>query len=459
MGSKGIGRTYPRIQVSTKAERAIKAGHPWVYAAEVESIDGVRIERSDGPSLPAVMPTLDGKLVDIVSRASRYLGTAWYNSASKIRARILSTNANDRFDAAFFERRVRYAWNYRKSVLGDAIGACRIIASEADQMPGLTVDRFDDILVARTLCRGMDEAKHLVLPALYRVLTEDDQHISGIYERNDTATRHLEGLSEGCGFYRGNGVPVPGPCVYGATAVPLSAGGTAGGKEVDNSLDAISLPRSTARICENGVLYDVDFVGGQKTGFFLDQKLNRAAAAHIASGRTVLDCFTHTGSFGLNAALAGAVHVHSVDISSRAIEMARHNAILNGLTEEQVDYEVADVFELLEHLADLGHPYDYVILDPPAFAKNRASVPNALRGYREINRRAMQMLPRGGFLATASCSHFVTDEMFREMLTKAAQDAQVSLRQIEARSQAPDHPILWGVPETAYLKFYLFQVF
>ncbi len=451
MGSRGAGRAYPRVQVSAKAERSIKAGHPWIYDAEVEAIDGVRAVGAGRAPVVATVTELDGKLVDIVSRSGRYLGTAWYNGASKIRARILSTNANDRFDAAFFERRVRYAWTYRKAVLGDAVSACRVIASEADQMPGLTVDRFDDILVARTLCRGMDEAKHLVLPALYHVLTEDGQRINGIYERNDAATRLLEGLEQTCGFYGGNGVPVPRPS---EDTEPGTGTGGAG-----RSTCAVDPSRSTAHICENGVLYDVDFVGGQKTGFFLDQKLNRMAAARIAPGRTVLDCFTHTGSFGLNAALAGAAHVHSVDISSRAIEMARHNAVLNGLSEAQVDYEVADVFELLERLAGVGHPYDYVILDPPAFAKNRASVANAMRGYREINRRAMQMLPRGGFLATASCSHFVTDEMFREMLAKASHDTQVSLRQIEARSQAPDHPILWGVPETAYLKFYLFQVF
>ena len=368
----------------------------------------------------------DGELVDVVSRKGRYLGTGFYNHHSKIRIRVISNNTNDTFDEAFFRRRLRHAWDYRKTVMGEDRDCCRIIFGEADHFPGLTVDRFGDILVAQTLSLGIEKRKEMLFPALYEMLREDGETIRGIYERNDVAIRELEGMTQGKGFF-----PLPG----------------------------VPLPESTVtEIRENGIRYSVDFENGQKTGFFLDQKYNRLAAARLAPGRRVLDCFTHTGSFGLNAAKAGAAHVCSVDISAEAVEMARSNASLNGLT-DRMSFRKADVFDLLPQLAqEPGEKFDYIILDPPAFTKSRKTVHSAARGYKEINLRAMKLLPRGGYLATCSCSHFMTEKLFCEMLRSAAFDANVSLRQIEARQQAPDHPILWNVPETNYLKFYLFQV-
>ena len=277
----------------------------------------------------------------------------------------------------------------------------------------------------RSLSVGIDARKDQILPLLVDVLRADGQHIEGIFERNDLALRDKEGLSRGKGWY-----PLPGE----------------------------PLPQSTVtEICENGIYYAVDVENGQKTGFFLDQKYNRRAVAHLASGRTVLDCFTHTGSFALNAAKGGAKHVTAVDVSASAIEMARRNAVRNGL-DDRMDFVCSDVFDLLPRLEAEGHPYDFIILDPPAFTKSRSTAASAMRGYKEINLRAMRLLPRGGYLATASCSHFAPAPEFVRMLHAAARDTGRSLRQIEARQQAPDHPILWEVPETDYLKFYLFQV-
>ena len=364
--------------------------------------------------------------MDIVSPRGRYLGTGFFNSHSKIRIRLLSTNANDHFDEAFWERRLRYAWEYRKTVMGDDLSCCRVIFGEADSFPGLTVDRFGDILVAQTLSLGIEQRKSLLFPMLARILREDGQVIRGIYERNDVSIREREGMQQNKGFF---------------------------------PLENLATPESTqTEIVENGIRYLVDFENGQKTGFFLDQKYNRQAVARLSRGKRVLDCFTHTGSFGLNAAMGGAVHVHSVDISETAVEMARENARRNGLL-DVMDFEAANVFDLLPSLpCGAKSDYDFVILDPPAFTKSRQTVEHAMRGYKEINLRAMKLLPRGGYLATCSCSHFMTDALFRDMLRSAAFDAGVSLRQIEARQQSPDHPILWNVPETDYLKFYLFQI-
>ena len=303
------------------------------------------------------------------------------------------------------------------------LGCCRVIFGEADGFPGLTVDRFSDILVTQTLSVGMERRKDLIFPLLAEVLREDGQEIRGIFERNDVAIRALEGLGQGKGWY-----PLPGE----------------------------TTPESTiTEICENGIYYAVDVENGQKTGFFLDQKYNRLAVARLAKGRRVLDCFTHTGSFALNAAKGGAAHVTAVDVSESAIEMAKANAKRNGL-EGNMDFLAADVFDLLPTLKK--GDYDFIILDPPAFTKSRKTVGRAEKGYREINLRALRALPRGGYFATASCSHFMPSELFVKMLRAAALDAGVELKQIEARQQAPDHPILWNVPETDYLKFYLFQV-
>ena len=405
-------RGYPKAIVTPKGERAIQNGHPWVYGAEV---------------LPQSDPLPDGELADVVSQSGRYLGTGLVCLASKIRVRLLSRNANDTFDPAFWERRLRYAVDYRRTVMGDQFGCCRLIFGEADSFPGLTVDRFGDILVTQTLSLGMDRLKPLLFPLLCRVLAEGGEEIRGVYERNDAAIRQLEGLPQGKGFF-----PVPG----------------------------LEPPaRTRTIITENGIRYHVDFENGQKTGFFLDQKYNRQAVARLARGRRVLDCFTHTGSFALNAAKGGAAAVTAVDISQAAVELVAENAALNGLT-EVVTPRAADIFDLLPALAAQPGkaPYDFIILDPPAFTKSRKTVPAAMRGYKELNYRAMKLLPRGGYLATCSCSHFATPELFEGMLRAAAQDAGVQLRQIESRQQSPDHPILWNVPETNYLKFYLFQV-
>ena len=404
-------RPYPKFILSDKGTRWVEGGHPWVYAAEV------RAEEGEAPN---------GGLADAVSEKGKYLGTGLVSRESKIRLRLISRNANDRFDAAFWERRVRYAWDYRRTVMGPDIDACRVIFGEADGFPGLTVDRFHDLLVTQTLSVGMERLKPMLFPLLVKVLAEDGQTIRGIYERNDAALRTLEGLEQGKGWFQLEGLPQP--------ESPLT------------------------EIRENGVYYAVDVENGQKTGFFLDQKYNRLAVAKLAKGRRVLDCFTHTGSFALNAALGGAAHVTAVDVSAAAVEMARANAARNGLT-DRMDFLAADVFELLPKLeAQGGRPYDFIILDPPAFTKSRKTVCSAERGYKEINLRAMRLLPRGGYLATASCSHFMPNELFEKMLRSAARDAGVELRQIEERQQAPDHPILWNVPETNYLKFYLFQV-
>lgn len=404
-------RSYPKFIITAKGTRWVEQGHPWIYEGEVVREDG---------------DFENGCLADAVSEKGKYLGTGFVSRQSKIRLRLLSHNANDRFDEAFWQRRIQYAWDYRKTVMADDISCCRVIFGEADGFPGLTVDRFSDILVTQTLSMGMEKIKDMVFPLLVKVLRADGQEIKGIYERNDVAIRELEGLPQNKGWYS-----LPGE-------VP---------------------PDSTVtEICENGVFYRVDVENGQKTGFFLDQKYNRLAIAKLAKGKRVLDCFTHTGSFALNAAMGGAAHVTAVDISASAIEMAKANAQRNGLS-DRMDFVVADVFDLLPELIAKGKaPYDFIILDPPAFTKSRKTVGSAQRGYKEINLRALRLLPRGGYFATASCSHFMPSELFVKMLRSAALDAGVELRQIEARQQAPDHPILWNVPETDYLKFYIFQV-
>ncbi len=404
-------RDYPKVFITSKAERSIKAGHPWVYGEE--------IRRSEGEPE-------NGGLVDVMA-GSAYLGTGFYNSASKITVRLISRNANDRFDAAFWHRRVEYALRYRRTVMpGPDFQCCRLIHGEADQMPGLTVDRYGDVLSVQVLSLGMERVKDVVFSALLEELQAMGEEIRGIFERNDVSIRLREGMEQNKGWY-----PIPGP------EPPASP---------------------VVQIVENGIRYLVDVENGQKTGFFLDQKYNRAAVGRIAAGKRVLDCFTHTGSFGLNAAKGGAAHVTSVDISQAAIDMAAENARRNGL-EGKMDFLCRNVFELLTELSEQKcRDYDFIILDPPAFTKSRQTVQSAIRGYREINRRAMKLLPRGGYLATCSCSHFMTDELFRKMLASAASDAAVSLRQVEERQQSPDHPILWNVPETDYLKFYIFQV-
>ena len=407
-----MNRPYAKLTITKKGERAARSGHPWVYGEEVTHVEGTY---------------QTGDIVDVYSDKDRYLGTGFANDISKIRVRIVSRNANDRFDEAFWQRRVKYALDYRKTVMGDKdFACCRLIFGDADDMPGLTVDRYNDVLVAQTLCYGMDQVKPVIFKALVDELAAMGVTIRGIYERNDVKVRELDGMEEYKGWYQADFLPQPGSVL--------------------------------TTIDENGILYDVDVENGQKTGFFLDQKYNRLAVAKIAAGKHVLDCFTHTGAFALNAAKGGAASVTAVDISQEAVDMTNENIRRNGL-EDIVTAKQANVFDLLTDLADHKcHDYDFIILDPPAFTKSGHTVHNAIRGYKEINLKAMKLLPRGGYLATCSCSHFMRDDLFRRMLHDAAKDAGVRLRQIEERQQSPDHPILWNVPETNYLKFYLFQV-
>ena len=404
-------RPFASVAVTEKAARALRGGHPWVFAGEV---------------LTKESPCPDGEIVDVYTEKGRWQGAGFYNSRSLIRVRILSRNTNDKMDEAFFRRRVRYALAYRQQVMGNDFAACRLIFGEADGFPGWTVDRYGDVLVSEVLSLGIERRREMLYALLREELSALGVNVSCIYERNESPIREKEGMICGKGAYAAPGLETS--------------------------------PSGHAEICENGIYFDVDYINGQKTGYFLDQKYNRAAAGRLAHGRRVLDCFTHTGSFALNAAKGGAEHVTAVDVSESAVEMARANAQRNGLT-DKMDFLAADVFDLLPQL-EAAHekPYDFIILDPPAFTKSRRTANNAEKGYKEINLRAMRLLPRGGYLATASCSHFMPSERFERMLRSAAADAGVELRQIEVRTQASDHPILWNVPETDYLKFYLFQV-
>ena len=405
-------REYPILTVTAKGTRWLESGHPWVYDSDVAH------EPDEGECE-------NGALVDVVSEKGKYLGTGFLSRLSRLRVRIVSRNANDRFDENFWRRRVRYAWDYRKAVMDGQTGCCRLIFGEADAFPGLTVDRFENLLVTQTLSLGMERLKDTLFPLIVEVLEEDGEKIDGLFERNDVALREKEGLTQGKGWF----------------ALP--------GKETPES--------PITEICENGVFYRVDVENGQKTGFFLDQKFNRLAVAHLACGKRVLDCFTHTGSFALNAGIAGAKHVTGVDASELGIEQARENARLNGL-EDRVEFVCADVFDLLPKLEEEGKQYDVVILDPPAFTKSRKTIKNATKGYREINMRGMKLVKPGGYLATCSCSHFMDYELFTKTIHQAAQNVHKRIRQVEYRTQAPDHPILWSAEESYYLKFYVFQI-
>ena len=401
-------RSFPIVTVTKKAEAALKGGHPWVYDAEITETFG---------------EPENGCLVDVLSPKGSYLGTGFLSLNSKIRVRVISSNANESFSNAFWERRIKYAIDYRKTVMGDDFSCCRLVFGEADGLPGLTVDRFSDIIVTQVLSYGMDKIKDVIYRAIVKTLTDMGETVNGVYERNDVAIRALEGLEEYKGWY-----------------------------------EDIPHPDSTVtEITENGIKYNVDFENGQKTGFFLDQKYNRLAAASLAKSKRVLDCFTHTGSFALNAVAGGAAHVTAVDVSASAIEMTKANAALNGMT-DKMDFLCADVFDLLPKLCEEHASYDYIILDPPAFTKSRKTIRDAERGYKEINLRAMKLLKRGGYLATCSCSHFMNNELFLKMLKSAAYDAGISLKLIEARRQSPDHPTCISIPETDYLKFYLLQL-
>ena len=404
-------RNYPKYTITPKAEAAILRGHPWVYDAEILQTEG---------------ETENGGLVDVVSKKGRYLGTGFLSERSKIRVRLVSRNANDQFDEAFWRRKLQWAWEYRKSVMApEDLDACRIIFGEADAFPGLTVDKFHDLLSVQVLSVGMERIQDSCCRC-WRSSSGRTASTSGACSCGTTRPlREKEGLAQGKGWVS-----------------PARRDGPGAGGDGDHG-ERCEIPGGCGERPEDRVLPD--------------QKYNRRAVGRLARGKTVLDCFTHTGSFALNAALGGAKHVTAVDVSESAVEMARANAARNGLS-GVVDCVAANVFDLLPALEKEPKRYDFIILDPPAFTKSRKTVANALSGYKEINYRAMKLLPRGGYLATCSCSHFATEEKFAAMLHSAARDAGVQLRQIEARQQSCDHPILWGVEETNYLKFYLFQV-
>lgn len=385
------------------AGRSLKAGGPWIYDNEVACISG---------------EPEDGALVQVKDFDGYGLGQGFLNRRSKLTVRMMTRDPEAVVDREFLYMRVKDAWEYRKRTVDT--GSCRVIFGEADFLPGLVVDKFSDVLVVQSLALGIDRFKMTIVELLRGLLAEDGIVVRGVYERSDARVREQEGMERTKGFL---------------------------GEPFDTKVE----------IEENGIRYLVDVAEGQKTGFFLDQKYNRRAIRSLCPGARVLDCFTHTGSFALNAAKAGAVHVIGADASELGIAQARENAELNGLG-DVAEFQCCDVFELLPELERRGEQFDVVILDPPAFTKSRNSVKNAVRGYREINLRAMKLIRDGGFLATCSCSHFMDPELFAQTIGQAARDAHRRLRQIEFRTQAPDHPILWGAGDSYYLKFYIFQV-
>lgn len=430
-------RPYPRATITPKGEHALVKGHPWVYEAEVLFMEGAPGQGDE---------VANGSLIDVVNRKGSYLGTGLLSKSSKIRIRLITRNANDAFDRAFWKRKVAWAWEYRKTVMGEDASCCRVLFSEADGFPGLVVDRFNDVLVAETLSVGMEQLKPVIFPVLLEVLAEDGVSIRGLYERNDVATRKLEGLELTTGWFAGAAGE------GGQASFDPLAPGAPGTEDFG--------PTAT-QIVENGVRYEVDFENGQKTGFFLDQKYNRLAMQRICKGKRVLDCFTHMGTFALNAGIAGASDVTGLDISEYAVQQANANAVRNHL-EDTVHFRCANVLDELPKLAEAGEKYDVVILDPPAFTKSREATKNAIKGYREINMKGLKLVKDGGYLATCSCSHFMTQELLAKTVKEAAKAAHKRLRQVEFRTQAPDHPILWAnsanVPESYYLKFFIFQV-
>ena len=386
--------------------RTLKAGGAWIYDNEIDSVTG---------------DVADGELVHVHDFDGYYMGIGFINRKSKITVRMMSRVKGTQIDDAFIKMRVKNAIDYRMAVIKEEDrSAFRVIFGEADWLPGIVIDKFSDILVVQSLALGIDNFKLKIVEFAREILGEYGYNIRGVYERSDAKVRDLEGMPRIKGFI---------------------------GDEFETKV----------QIEENGVRYIVDVQDGQKTGFFLDQKYNRASIRPICKGARVLDCFTHTGSFALNAGMAGAREVTGVDASELAVNQAAENARLNG-RDELVKFECRDVFELLPELEKKGEKFDVVILDPPAFTKSRESVKKAVRGYREINLRAMKLVKDGGFLATCSCSHFMEPELFTKTIGEAAHDVHKRLRQVEYRTQCSDHPILWAADESLYLKFYIFQV-
>lgn len=394
---------YAIVSLKKGEGRTVKSGGMWVYDNEIASIMG---------------SFEDGEIVIVHDFDGYPLGKGFINRHSRIRIRLLTRDAKQEIDRGFLQMRLKNAWDYRKKTVDT--GSCRIVFGEADFLPGLVVDKFSDVLVVQSLALGIDCLKEEIIGILKEILKEDGIAIRGVYERSDAKVRKQEGMLPVKEFL---------------------------GEEFETEVE----------ISENGVKYLVDIENGQKTGFFLDQKYNRLAIRKLCSGAKVLDCFTHTGSFALNAAQAGAASVLALDASEGGIVQARKNAEINGLS-DIVSFECADVFEKLPELEKSGEKFDLVILDPPAFTKSRNSVKNAVKGYREINLRAMKIIRDGGFLATCSCSHFMTEELFAKTIGQAAANVHKRLRQVEFRIQAPDHPVLWAAEESYYLKFFIFQV-
>ena len=392
------------VRIKKGEGRSLKAGGMWIYDNEIDTIKG---------------DFTNGDMVFVEDFDGYPLGHGFINTNSRLTVRMMSRKKDAVIDDAFIEMRVRAAWEYRKTTTDTS--SCRIIFGEADFLPGIVIDKFADVLVVESLALGIDRFKTMILDQVKKVLAEDGIHIRGVYERSDAKVRLQEGMERFKGFI---------------------------GDPFDTKVE----------IVENNVHYMVDVKDGQKTGFFLDQKYNRLAIQRLCPGKRVLDCFTHTGSFALNAGLAGASSVLGVDASELGVAQAEENAALNGLS-DTVHFRCADVFELLPELERQGEKFDVVILDPPAFTKSRSSVKNAVKGYREINLRGMKLVTDGGYLATCSCSHFMTPELFEKTIREAASNVHKRLRQVEYRTQAPDHPILWSGDKTSYyLKFFIFQV-
>jgi len=386
--------------------RYLKAGGAWVFDNEIDVING---------------SYENGDIVSLVDFDDYPMGVGYINDNSKIRVRMLSRNPETTIDAKLFRDRVKAAWEYRKTVLApNDLSSCRLIFGEADFLPGITIDKYEDVLVVESLALGIDIYKEEIVQQLKEVLAEDNISIRGVYERSDSRERKKEGLPQHKGFI---------------------------GDEFDTNVE----------IVENGIHYMVDVVNGQKTGFFLDQKYNRLAMQRICRGKKVLDCFTHMGTFALNAGFGGASSVLGLDISEFAVEQARANAVLNHL-DDKVKFKAANVFDELPRLVEEGEKFDVVILDPPAFTKSREATKKAVKGYREINMKGLKLVKDGGYLATCSCSHFMTQELFTKTIKEAAKAVHKRLRQVEFRTQAPDHPILWAADESYYLKFVIFQV-
>ena len=385
--------------------RLLKKGGCWVFDNEIDSIVGT---------------FHNGDIVEVHDFDGYPMGRGFINQNSKIRVRMMSRNKDQEINHDFISMRVKNAWEYRKTVMPNDLGCCRVIFGEADWLPGLIVDKYEDVLVVQCLALGMEQFKEEIVSILKELLIADGFQVRGVFERSDAKERKKEGLPLHKGFIK----------------------------------DAFE-PR--VEIVENGVRYLVDVENGQKTGFFLDQKYNRKAMHHICKGKDVLDCFTHMGTFALNAGIAGAKSVEGLDISDFAIEQARENAKRNGL-DEVVKFRTADVLDELPKLVKSRKKYDVVILDPPAFTKAKEATKNAIKGYREINMQGLKLVKDGGYMASCSCSHFMTQELLEKTIKEAAKATHKRLRQVEFRTQAPDHPILWAADESYYLKFYIFQV-